>query len=1622
MAIVPLTKFINLSKKRIPRPGEPQFIGPVRSAGAFRLPQPELFQATGVPSPKDVVGQANITPLTFVALPFQALNFGIKIAQVSLGDRKKRTKEQLFEAIEKEPSLAEFIPQGLRQIPGFDKVEEAANQLLAPRPLSEKAGFFEQVAEKGVPTIAKVLSLGAIDIEKPVESLGVVSELVFYVGLAPAARFAKFKVQQANYTSQQISNAQKTFQELSGVKVSTATRAGRAGVDPVLVSSYRKAVKKLTTDPAIPGGANPAKFNELNEAYAILQKVKPISAKFIDTVKSFESTLESQAGFVKIPGRPKRPVSPVSKIPKELEPLAQEARKFKTANEFIKSLDEGQAGLSVEHSPLKRLIESNTGNTTLTKFGFNPDETITIYRGIDISGGVKKEIVDGDYVATSRLLAESYTGDPINVVSKEVKIKDFYIDDTDFVKSDFKEINVDILEDLNMEGVFNSNKPLTDFQLTEIFNQVKGEVKPVPKVSKPLTQEVGVESQKLLTGAVAKEGEGFFMSPGKEQRVSPKARTIRETATFQRKLARDTINDTKAEIVKAKDFKLKTYKENLKLRQAEAIKILDTLPPEVQGKMKSAIQQTTTSRKAFRLLERVTNKLEAIEKRQGILEAQGIEKTALTARITPKYQRVIDAVVKDYNFKKPTKKTINRLTATREFLEKNPDYPIPDKYVEELRRLEKVNLSDLSTQDIKQFNETIQGLVNIGKEIQKHITIVSRLKFQNELNKATDKTVNLDFKNKTLNQALRAENATEFTFRVADKSDGSQIYKGWHAKFVKTLGQKVNKAEIQQANRMSGFFEEHAKINKFTLSEQSQKEVAAHLYANQGGELQMKKILAELGFKELPTLSAEQIKIRDLLVRTAKQKTQQIQPLWETTMVDAKGRPMAFDIQEKYFPFYYVEKGSDLGIHSILQDFKAQSSIMFGSGKSRVAGVKLTPRTDIYKMLQEAVAKQEIFLNLQPELFEKGTIFRTKQYQDVAGEVNTGYWTGYVDEMSRNGMSSNAIRTPMDTWFRKGRQNIARGLLDLSFTTTAIQPLAIFDAMAYMITYMPKATIFKLTGNFVQSFVRPNFAKKIISESEALTTRKGGEEVIQTFGDRRLRKGAKIPTTKREKITKEITKPFAALQFFDIRTAASVQKTVVNDLSKTLPLEQASAEADFIMDLVSGSSNLAYRPRIMNQGELGRVLTTFQTFVLNEWGLITQDILKKGIAKGGADRDIQTRLWAVIGLGFLFLQGFMEDKLRNKILNIVKGTEYEANSFLKSSLLYIPERVPILGSVVKGIEYGKTGLSVPIFSVFSNLIEATVGVSTAKELKTKLTNLSKVIEAVAILFFGIPGSKESQNIIERLIKDSDIGDATPESVAKDILEQIQSGELDIDTAKDKLEDELAKIETRAKKERLDLPIKEFATGLSERIRSEEITVSEGKKELEKFEKNKTKEEDSKDEESLNFFESLILGAKGILVDPANVARATFTKEKLSEVEGNLVALQRDFGEPFLNDNGTLNEKGSSELKKELAKKLGISASRLSDLRREHILPVKAGGGNDDKNLQLIPIELHEAYTPLDIAVGKAVRDGKITRKQASELMKSLKVKRDITIPEAFNQLDELSKNKKKTFLQSIFSQ
>lgn len=167
---------------------------------------------------------------------------------------------------------------------------------------------------------------------------------------------------------------------------------------------------------------------------------------------------------------PKALSAPASnEISKDLQPLADEAKKYPTAQEFSDAIihDKGGVGSGVEYSPAKRLVETGINDTPLTNFGFKPEDKVTIYRGVDRAS--QKAIAPGDYIATSYDLAKSYTGG--KVISQEVPASTVRFASSDGITpNDFRKG----FNETHLEGVYNPTAPLKATQLEDFYNKATG--------------------------------------------------------------------------------------------------------------------------------------------------------------------------------------------------------------------------------------------------------------------------------------------------------------------------------------------------------------------------------------------------------------------------------------------------------------------------------------------------------------------------------------------------------------------------------------------------------------------------------------------------------------------------------------------------------------------------------------------------------------------------------------------------------------------------------------------------------------------------------------------------------------------------------------------------------------------------------------------------------------------------------------------------------------------------------------------------------------------------------------------------------------------------------------------
>lgn len=305
-----------------------------------------------------------------------------------------------------------------------------------------------------------------------------------------------------SYTGKGYQELKNQYGSLSTIEKDVVRRAivdARKNVKGLLdftdIASGAEAVHAiLTTSPQ--GLATAGAMKAIKEYYKYLNDPNTSVNKLFKTIekaKRGQTNAVSNTGKLTLPQSPKgnastnaTPFQDFVNNPKlglsmedVTKPLIQEAKKYKTAEEFVDSfgLGKGGVGSGVEYTPLKRrYIEPS--QVSMSEI-LGKDAEVTVYRGVDRAS--QKAIVDGDYVGTSRDIAHSYTGNG-QILSKQVNLKDIYVDRTDHLTPEEIQKWLDGKE-FHIEANYVSN-PITKSQLTDIWKQAHPESNFSPEVQR----------------------------------------------------------------------------------------------------------------------------------------------------------------------------------------------------------------------------------------------------------------------------------------------------------------------------------------------------------------------------------------------------------------------------------------------------------------------------------------------------------------------------------------------------------------------------------------------------------------------------------------------------------------------------------------------------------------------------------------------------------------------------------------------------------------------------------------------------------------------------------------------------------------------------------------------------------------------------------------------------------------------------------------------------------------------------------------------------------------------------------------------------------------------------------
>ena len=582
--------------------------------------------------------------------------------------------------------------------------------------------------------------------------------------------------------------------------------------------------------------------------------------------------------------------------------------------------------------------------------------------------------------------------------------------------------------------------------------------------------------------------------------------------------------------------------------------------------------------------------------------------------------------------------------------------------------------------------------------------------------------------------------------RVADMLDGFRGYKGENARMIKALGRKETEAKLTTQSIMDSALKEIQALGVKDLTAEQQVRMMIHIRLKEGAFDQVKTLMEKNGLKEIPKLTAQEIQVIEIIKKHINRNTNDIAAVFE----EIENAPFA-KMKEYILPIKY-EREFNLVPSQTIEHGRFRTAQTFkGFTFARQKGVKQIPRTDILAIFEEAINSQQWYLKMQPALENIKYLVKSNEYVAKGGEMASNWWRNELDIVARRGWSATARSNSV---LRQARLNLNQAILGYKLSSILMQPSAVFDAMAYAQSRYGTIAALRVLKEFSKAWIIPKYAKKFIAESPALQQRQAGELAIEET----LTKVGRAEGLRNSFIRNSMS----LLQKGDIITAAGVEKGLFEVLEKR-GVPNAKEEAEFLMNLVSGSNEVSFRPHILSSGEGARTWFTFQTFFLNRWGIIIHDLIRSGIIKGGGETGwggMWKRLSALVGLGIFTAGSIAENEARKNIYEATTGKKLPEESMAKSAMMFIPRQVPYFGNLIEAADRGGSA-NPPVIRTLENIFSGGASAIKGKEPETRVKGALRATEGLLAVGAGVPGTAQFFDLLESIFLRENKAKPTP---------------------------------------------------------------------------------------------------------------------------------------------------------------------------------------------------------------------------------------------------------------------
>ena len=268
-------------------------------------------------------------------------------------------------------------------------------------------------------------------------------------------------------------------------------------------------------------------------------------------------------------------------------------------------------------------------------------------------------------------------------------------------------------------AIFDAKNIKTKSQLTDIWQKAQ-EPPPAPGVPVvPPEKPPPPTAQHPAPEEPTPEREPSF-----EKKVIAERMALRQSLRRQAAASREAAKVTKEDLLVIK----RTLEDVIKAQ----------IPLAQQGKFMSTMASIQTQKGLDEAIERVDEMAVRIERGDAVKELRAAIKDVDLKKVRPEYRDALEPIISAVDPVKRMERTLKRLRNLAEFVEKEPDNQVPQKVLNELKILSRRPIIELSKEEVESITDTIKHLVRLN-ELKNRLIIRGKLREADEIRvEATD--------------------------------------------------------------------------------------------------------------------------------------------------------------------------------------------------------------------------------------------------------------------------------------------------------------------------------------------------------------------------------------------------------------------------------------------------------------------------------------------------------------------------------------------------------------------------------------------------------------------------------------------------------------------------------------------------------------------------------------------------------------------------------------------------------------------------------------------------------------------------------------------------------------------